>query len=116
MYNPNHQPPRAVDPFTLIADYRLNDWMEQAARARMRKAARGVADDPLFAVFANVAHAGLVEGTSPGPREAALPPHRSTEEQAQPARQRSAGSFWALLQRVIGGITRTVTGTSAVSK
>ena len=80
-----------------------------------RQPMRGVADDPLFRVFANVANAGLIEGTLPSRRDAALPPDRSTEEQAQPVRQQSAGSFWALLQRVIGGLTRAATRTSGVA-
>ncbi len=30
MYNPNRQPARSIDPFTLLAEYRLNALVEQA--------------------------------------------------------------------------------------
>jgi len=96
MYNPNHRPTRTIDPYTLLADYHLNNLMNQADRARLRKEARRAADDPIFRVYGNVAYAGLVEGVLPAPREAARQP---------------AGGFRAFLRRVITGLARNATGT-----
>ena len=114
MYNPNREPAHTIDPFMLLAEYRL-DLLAQGNRARMRKAAREGADDPPFSVFANVTYAGLIEGTLRGPRPAAWPKALPAEEQALPARRQSAGSFRALLRRMIGGTTRTATGIPGIA-
>ena len=87
MANPQHNSFRPGDPFSLHAEYRLDNLMQEDDRAEMRRAARAAVESPLIRFFGDVACAGFVEGTfgawRPG-RETARQADHPAEEWPRP--------------------------------
>ncbi|MGH2411674.1 MAG: hypothetical protein ACRDGS_15090 [Chloroflexota bacterium] len=111
MYNPYREPIRTLDPYSLLCRCHSDDLLQEADHARMRKEARRATGDPFFNMLANVAHAGLIAGTTPGPlapKEAAWPRDQRAEEQPLPEQQ-SAGGLGGFLRGLTDALARRVT-------